>query len=81
MTYSDEEMRQIMQVAAKQGAKECMEDMGITPENVHEVKNMLDVFKAIKRGALNGLSKIIMLIVIAAALAFAGVYGINIKGG
>jgi hypothetical protein len=81
MNYSDEEMKQIIQLAARQGAEECMQSMGITPENVHEVKNMLDVFRAVKRGALNGLSKIIMLIVIAGALALAGVYGINIKGG
>ena len=80
MTYSDEQLERLMEMAAERGAEECLSKMGITSENIHEIRNMLDVFKAVKRGVLQGISKLVMLIILATVAGATAYYGFDWGG-
>lgn len=63
----------LLESAAEKGAEECLHRMGINEDNIHEVKDMLEVFRAVKAGVLQGITKIIMILIVGTVVA-AGAY-------
>ena len=80
MSISDKELERLLQEAAERGADECLQKMGIGDDNIYEIKNMLDVFKAVKRGILQGISKLVMLIILATVAGATAYYGFDWGG-
>lgn len=59
----------LLERAAEKGAEECLHRMGINEDNIHEVKDMLEVFKAVKKGILQGITRIIMIVIVGTVVA------------
>ena len=72
------ELDKMMKEAAKAGAEQALADMGISQENIYEMKEAMQIFRAIKKGIFNAISKLIMILVVGTVAAAAGYFGFGI---
>lgn len=70
------QLEYLIDKAARRGADEALARLGIDEHNIHEVRSMLEVLHAIKKGTLNAITKLIMVAIIASVIAVTGWYGL-----